>query len=904
MTVNTKKVTSGPYAGNDIADTFSYTFKVDDKTELSVFETNSSGVETLLTVDTDYTVAGVGDDGGGILTRVAGALPTGYEWYIRSNYEETQLTAFSSQGPFFPDLHEFAMDKLTFLIQQLLDEKDRSPSVSKSYSGPLPLTLDNPVAQKILRWKSDLSGLENIGVSEISPGLFPNDAFTLHSTLSVVIASTDTALGQVYILSDRANSTWDIVAGVVGANTRNIVAHDTLDLSAVLRIEDGVHNVKEFGAAGDGVTVDNLVINDTVLIASQAQGSVYFPASIYICGQFHAKSDILMFGDGFGSILKDDPNKVDPSDNKVLMRMYGTSPDPADNISNVTVRDLHFLGNVFGDGFKEFKHLILIQGATNIKFVDCIFNSWQGDAIVVRAGNDGWKNRNVTIHNNVFAGGNGNNRQCVSINDADGLWITDNSMSNCARDGSPTYDYVLRPPYDVFDPNEGPAQPGAIDIEPNETYSFSVLRHIVISGNNFRDIGGNVACVGAFLPLPTEDFLVKPNSWKILNNTMINVYRGFNFTQLQAANVADSYPSMDISIINNSVKNATDRAFFLYGMKGISMRDNFFEDCPNASRIGWIGNFRRCNDVELINNKFRHCGLTDGGVVNVYASDRINFTDNTIDNCGASGGGFGVPFTFAEGESSKVKFVRNDFVNNEGLMTGAISFVGETLTIDGTWTVNLNGVLFSKLMDAGIPANDTVAKVFALLKIDIDAAALGYTTTVIGSLLNVTHPSSFTSSLTKPGATAVPQIIGYVGGVYNSNIEGRASIAAGSNLMLNNDFLGFDVSAFPFDYTEHGEFSFEGGIVATGANQAAARQLTKVMNVVIGGAAFTGVKLPTSSGDGKVVTVSNLTAGSIQVFPFVGDDIGKGLNAPESIATGSSKTYKSYGVNNWIKTTL
>lgn len=159
MTINTKKVTSGPYTGNDIADTFSYTFKITDKTEISVYETDDAGDETLLTLDTDYTVNSVGNSG--TITRTAGALPSGYQWYIRSNYEETQLTAFGSQGPFFPDIHENAMDKLTMLIQQILDKIGRTFRLSDSYSGPLPLTLENPDAGKVLRWNDDESGIEN-----------------------------------------------------------------------------------------------------------------------------------------------------------------------------------------------------------------------------------------------------------------------------------------------------------------------------------------------------------------------------------------------------------------------------------------------------------------------------------------------------------------------------------------------------------------------------------------------------------------------------------------------------------------------------------------------------------------------------------------------------------------------
>lgn len=130
MTVNTTNITSGPFVGNDIADEFSYAFRVEDKTQLKVIETDLLGVQTVLTVDTDYTVAGIGVDAGGLVTRVAGPLPTDFTWFIRSDYKQTQLTAFSSQGAFFPDLHEAAIDQLTFLIQQLQDGEDRTFKLS------------------------------------------------------------------------------------------------------------------------------------------------------------------------------------------------------------------------------------------------------------------------------------------------------------------------------------------------------------------------------------------------------------------------------------------------------------------------------------------------------------------------------------------------------------------------------------------------------------------------------------------------------------------------------------------------------------------------------------------------------------------------------------------------------
>ena len=184
MTVNTKKITSGPYAGNGIADTFSYGFKVTDKTDLSVYETDDTGVQTELVVDTDYTVNSVGNDSGGTITRIAGALPTNYEWYIRSNYDETQLTAFTSQGAFFPDLHENAMDKLTFLIQQISDGLNRTARLPDSYSGPLPILLPEPEPGDSIKWSVDTQSFVNY-----TPGNQTTDVADFGSVTSLSFAN-------------------------------------------------------------------------------------------------------------------------------------------------------------------------------------------------------------------------------------------------------------------------------------------------------------------------------------------------------------------------------------------------------------------------------------------------------------------------------------------------------------------------------------------------------------------------------------------------------------------------------------------------------------------------------------------------------------------------------------------
>lgn len=273
MTVNTTKITSGPYIGNGIADTFSYTFRVADKTQLSVFETDDNGVETLLTVDTDYTVSGIGVDQGGTITRTAGALPTDYEWYIRSNYQKTQLTAFQSQGAFFPDLHENAIDQLTFLIQQVCDAVDRSPRLSDSYSGLLPLSLPDPEAGKLLFWKTDLTGFENGGV----PGAVTPENSEL--TVLGMIANTSLTAGLTVLTqgytnpSDGGNATYIIKTTSQASTDGDVIdgyGNHTLanGLAAILQDGGRIHPVQW------GIDVTGTILADAQYAAMRDRANI------------------------------------------------------------------------------------------------------------------------------------------------------------------------------------------------------------------------------------------------------------------------------------------------------------------------------------------------------------------------------------------------------------------------------------------------------------------------------------------------------------------------------------------------------------------------------------------------------------------------------------------------------
>lgn len=128
------------YTGNDSTAVYSYTFKVYTKNDFEIKVRNTStGVETLLVVDVNYTVSNAGAVSGGNITLigagawiVASKLTTGYELSIRRLREIKQLADIKNQGSFFPETHEDVFDKLTMVDLQQQDALDRSIKLPSS----------------------------------------------------------------------------------------------------------------------------------------------------------------------------------------------------------------------------------------------------------------------------------------------------------------------------------------------------------------------------------------------------------------------------------------------------------------------------------------------------------------------------------------------------------------------------------------------------------------------------------------------------------------------------------------------------------------------------------------------------------------------------------------------------
>ncbi|WOH79022.1 hypothetical protein RX327_24280 [Bradyrhizobium sp. BEA-2-5] len=169
MTVPSEVNRSGPYIGNGVTTVFPYEFRILDQAHIKVVRTEN-GAETTLTLGADYTVSGVGDDAGGSVT--TSVAPTSAQTITNlRDVPFTQETDLENQGAYFAETVEASFDLAAMRDQQLKGGFDRSLRVSES-SSFLGMTVPDPAAGKYLKWKQDLTGLENSGEVTLPPNSY------------------------------------------------------------------------------------------------------------------------------------------------------------------------------------------------------------------------------------------------------------------------------------------------------------------------------------------------------------------------------------------------------------------------------------------------------------------------------------------------------------------------------------------------------------------------------------------------------------------------------------------------------------------------------------------------------------------------------------------------------------
>lgn len=201
MTVSSA-TTRNSYSGNGSTDVFAYGFKIFDDDDITVIiRTDSTGAETTKTKTTHYTVSGVGNSSGGNVTFTSGNIPASGETVVLlRTTARTQLTDYVPNDPFPAATHEDALDKLTFIAQELEEEIGRSLKVSQAnVIATSEFTADATArANKILGFDSsgNISIVQEIGQFKGTDATVTTVAYNARD---IVKSTTSAQLNNVYI---------------------------------------------------------------------------------------------------------------------------------------------------------------------------------------------------------------------------------------------------------------------------------------------------------------------------------------------------------------------------------------------------------------------------------------------------------------------------------------------------------------------------------------------------------------------------------------------------------------------------------------------------------------------------------------------------------------------------------
>jgi hypothetical protein len=153
---------------------FDFTTKIFNDTELLVYIIDNNGAAVLKTITADYTVSISTVTEGGTVTFLVAPTDT-YEVLMLRSVPNTQSADIPVNGGFSEVVIENALDRLAIQIQQINDLLTKVPQLSTT-SAIAGITVPDPESEKLIRWKDDLSGFENIILGDADVADLPNIA--------------------------------------------------------------------------------------------------------------------------------------------------------------------------------------------------------------------------------------------------------------------------------------------------------------------------------------------------------------------------------------------------------------------------------------------------------------------------------------------------------------------------------------------------------------------------------------------------------------------------------------------------------------------------------------------------------------------------------------------------------
>lgn len=231
------------YVGNGTTTDFAYTWRILDEDYVRVIVKSPAGVETVLTIDDDYTVGSTLSQSGDNITLIEdgqdwmdvgdGGLLDGWTISLIGATPLTQITDIRNQGSYYPALHEDAFDKGIMIAQEQQNQIDGSMRLPDTVD---PDDFDTRIPSNVLESadlalfvKGDGSGFEfrdsNTLDTQTSHDVLNNtanqvltdesyDGLVVSSMLmEVEIRRGTTVAANLPIAMQYLNSTWRVIAG-------------------------------------------------------------------------------------------------------------------------------------------------------------------------------------------------------------------------------------------------------------------------------------------------------------------------------------------------------------------------------------------------------------------------------------------------------------------------------------------------------------------------------------------------------------------------------------------------------------------------------------------------------------------------------------------------------------------
>lgn len=435
-----------------------------------------------------------------------------------------------------------------------------------------------------------------------------------------------------------------------------------------------------YGAVANGVFDCTSAIQQAV----NASGIVFFPAGRYLCnGIITIPSNRFLYGAGIDvTVLVRNGSNGDGLNFNGQGLLFADSGAPGSYVSNIYVSDMTLDGQVATKGFAEWTHLIAFSGVKDCLIERVKFLGFRGDGILLGHAHPHITalrhTVNTTVQDCIFDGVNSDNRNGISVIDADGVFIRRNTFRNCTKS----------------------TMPGPIDIEPDGI--DSILRNIDIDSNRIESTSGN----GGIIVQVSFSLTTQLQDIKIRNNRIAGMTVGgavaIAVQTIEAALGGNT--SMAVAITGNTVYNPIQPVypFRVIGIRGLRIAGNTFKNTYYGQLANPTSVAVLVVEADIVDNVFDLCGnippATGYNTVLVIGSvDRIRIHQNTFDKPNNL---YAIYF-LGDGvttASANVSVVGNRFVKG-GVQTHSVRVSNHTFSANGSVCYDNTDVLGAMIND-------------------------------------------------------------------------------------------------------------------------------------------------------------------------------------------------------------